>query len=116
MWRLSSSTPQHRDHAEQLPQSLTSTSPLLRCAQPYKNHHTIRDLCIMIADDGSCSDWEKFHAVSFFRVDAGELPQLSKHRGVTAMPTFQLYVGGDKVDEIKGSNQTALVGLIEAVL
>jgi hypothetical protein len=70
----------------------------------------------MIADDGSCSDWEKFHAVSFFRVDAGELPQLSKHRGVTAMPTFQLYVGGDKVDEIKGSNQTALVGLIEAVL
>eukprot|EP01012_Entosiphon_sulcatum_P059210 TRINITY_DN83565_c0_g1_i1.p2 TRINITY_DN83565_c0_g1~~TRINITY_DN83565_c0_g1_i1.p2 ORF type:complete len:104 (+),score=40.12 TRINITY_DN83565_c0_g1_i1:47-358(+) len=46
--------------------------------------------------------------VEFFKVDVDELEDLSREAGIQAMPTFQFYKNGAKVDEFKGANRGTL--------
>jgi thioredoxin len=51
--------------------------------------------------------------VLFYKVDVDETDDVASACGISAMPTFQFYKGGAKVDEMKGADQTKLKTLIE---
>lgn len=49
----------------------------------------------------------------FYKVDVDQVPDLAQELGVRAMPTFQLFKNGEKIEEIVGANPQALKGAIE---
>eukprot|EP00127_Corallochytrium_limacisporum_P005400 Clim_evm12s204 gene=Clim_evmTU12s204 len=51
--------------------------------------------------------------VVFIKVDVDELEELAAQSGITAMPTFQFYKQGNKIDEVKGARKDALKELVE---
>lgn len=55
----------------------------------------------------------QFSSLRFLEVDVDQAPSLAEEFGVAAMPTFQLYRSGVKVDEMIGCNEAALKKLIE---
>ena len=57
---------------------------------------------------------EGFSDVIFVKVDVDEAEELAGKCGVQAMPTFQFFKGGKKVDELKGANEGQLRAKIEA--
>ena len=58
------------------------------------------------------SNDEKFKDVFFAKVDVDVVGELAAECGIRAMPTFQLYKNGEKVDELLGANPTKLTELI----
>ncbi|KAL8286499.1 hypothetical protein RQP46_004516 [Phenoliferia psychrophenolica] len=50
--------------------------------------------------------------VSFFKVDVDKSQDIAKHFGVTAMPTFVILKGRNKVEEMKGANPSGLEALV----
>ena len=46
--------------------------------------------------------------IDFVKFDVDELPDLTGELGVRAMPTFFVFKGGEKVDELVGANPQAL--------
>eukprot|EP01006_Ploeotia_vitrea_P000816 TRINITY_DN103700_c0_g1_i1.p1 TRINITY_DN103700_c0_g1~~TRINITY_DN103700_c0_g1_i1.p1 ORF type:complete len:124 (-),score=23.36 TRINITY_DN103700_c0_g1_i1:154-492(-) len=56
---------------------------------------------------------DKYKNVGFYKIDVDELEDLSAEQGITAMPTFQLWVKGSKVKEFKGANAVTLEELIK---
>ncbi|VDI80793.1 thioredoxin 1 [Mytilus galloprovincialis] len=55
---------------------------------------------------------KEFSDVMFLKVDVDEEEELAQSCGISAMPTFQLYKGGEKVGEITGANAEKLKELI----
>jgi len=51
--------------------------------------------------------------VEFVKVDVDEAEDIAASCGIQAMPTFQFYKGGAKVDEMRGANQQGLVAMIQ---
>lgn len=49
----------------------------------------------------------------FLKVDVDELEDVASECGITAMPTFQCYRGGKKIDELVGANEDKLREMIE---
>jgi thioredoxin 1 len=49
----------------------------------------------------------------FVKVDVDQLKDLSKESRIEAMPTFHVYINGEKVDEMRGASVTKLVAMIE---
>ncbi|CAG7561568.1 unnamed protein product [Fusarium equiseti] len=47
-------------------------------------------------------------SIDFVKFDVDELPDLTGELGVRAMPTFFVFKGGEKVDELVGANPQAL--------
>ncbi|KAE8210566.1 hypothetical protein CF319_g3854 [Tilletia indica] len=50
--------------------------------------------------------------VKFFKVDVDAAPDIGQELGIRAMPTFQLYVDGQKSGEVVGAIPPQLNGLI----
>lgn len=51
--------------------------------------------------------------VEFVKVDVDEAEEIAAACGIQAMPTFQFYKGGAKVDEMRGADQQGLVAMIQ---
>jgi thioredoxin 1 len=50
--------------------------------------------------------------VEFVKVDVDDADDIAAMCGVQAMPTFQFFKGGKKVDEMKGANVNGLIATI----
>jgi thioredoxin len=51
---------------------------------------------------------EQYPNVVFLKVDVDEMQQTAQQCGISAMPTFQFFHRGIKIDEFKGANPSAL--------
>jgi thioredoxin-like negative regulator of GroEL len=61
------------------------------------------------------SDSSKYKdAINFCQVDVDELEDVTQDAGIRAMPTFQLYVDGQKQGELIGANKDSLVQLLDS--
>ena len=52
--------------------------------------------------------------VIFVKVDVDDCDSVAAKAGISAMPTFQVYKAGQKVDEIVGASPEKLEALIKA--
>jgi thioredoxin 1 len=50
--------------------------------------------------------------VEFVKVDVDDADDVAAACGIQAMPTFQFFKGGAKVDEMKGADQAKLATLL----
>ncbi|KAJ5050370.1 uncharacterized protein L3040_002253 [Drepanopeziza brunnea f. sp. 'multigermtubi'] len=57
---------------------------------------------------------EEFPKAHFAKLDVDELPEVARELGVRAMPTFILFKGGKKVEQVVGANPQALKLAIQA--
>ncbi|KAL3939501.1 MAG: hypothetical protein SGBAC_005786 [Bacillariaceae sp.] len=67
--------------------------------------------CKMIAPIfGAMAD--KTPEVEFVKVDVDEAQEVAAMCGISAMPTFQVYKGGAKVDEMRGADPKGLEAMV----
>ena len=64
--------------------------------------------CRMIAPAVEALAKEYEGAVTFVKVDVDQVTELAQRCGVPAMPTFQFYKDGKKVDDLTGANEKVL--------
>lgn len=50
--------------------------------------------------------------MTFLKVDVDDAEDIAAKQMIEAMPTFQFFKGGVKVEEMVGADKTALEGLI----
>ncbi|CAJ1946380.1 unnamed protein product [Cylindrotheca closterium] len=55
---------------------------------------------------------EKNPDVEFVKVDVDEAEDVAGLCGIQAMPTFQVYKGGSKVDEMRGADSKGLTNMV----
>ncbi|CAI7884479.1 unnamed protein product [Closterium sp. NIES-54] len=55
----------------------------------------------------------QFPSIIFLKVDVDALPNVAAECKVSAMPTFHVFKGGEKVDELVGASQEKLLKLIQ---
>lgn len=51
--------------------------------------------------------------VKFIKFDVDESPDIAQELGIRAMPTFLLFKGGEKVEEVVGANPAAIEAAIQ---
>lgn len=56
---------------------------------------------------------EKYSAAEFRKVDVDEADDVAAQCSVRAMPTFQFFKDGKKIDEVMGADQGKLTKMIE---
>ncbi|KAI1114418.1 thioredoxin-like protein [Nemania sp. NC0429] len=62
------------------------------------------------------SDEERFKDVFFAKIDVDDLPELSQELGITAMPTFVAFKGGEPGGKVVGANPKAIENLVTSLL
>lgn len=48
----------------------------------------------------------------FYKLDVDEVPDVAQELGVRAMPTFMVFKGGEKVDEVVGAHIQSVEGAV----
>lgn len=56
---------------------------------------------------------DQYPNVRFYKIDVDEVPDVAQDLGIRAMPTFQIFTDGQKVEEVVGANPTALEAAIK---
>lgn len=56
----------------------------------------------------------KYPDVIFVKIDVDDLDDVAAECGISAMPTFQLYSNGVKVQEMTGADETKLAAMAAA--
>ncbi|KDO21879.1 hypothetical protein SPRG_12381 [Saprolegnia parasitica CBS 223.65] len=56
---------------------------------------------------------EQYPSLAFAKVDVDACDDIAATCGVSAMPTFHVYVSGRKQDELRGANPSKLTALVE---
>ena len=56
---------------------------------------------------------EDYPNAKFCKLDVDEVPEVAQELGVRAMPTFMLFKGGEKVEEVVGANPNAIKTAVE---
>nr|2YPM_A Chain A, LAFCA THIOREDOXIN [synthetic construct] len=69
--------------------------------------------CKMIAPKFEELSEEYPDNVVFLKVDVDEVEDVAAEYGISAMPTFQFFKNGKKVDELTGANQEKLKAMIK---
>eukprot|EP01138_Halocafeteria_seosinensis_P014252 gb/GECG01014551.1/.p1 GENE.gb/GECG01014551.1/~~gb/GECG01014551.1/.p1 ORF type:complete len:167 (+),score=20.82 gb/GECG01014551.1/:1-501(+) len=54
--------------------------------------------------------------ISFLKIDVDENEQLAANAGIQAVPTFQLFNGGKKIDTVQGADKDAVTQKIESLI
>ncbi|EPS40221.1 hypothetical protein H072_6019 [Dactylellina haptotyla CBS 200.50] len=57
----------------------------------------------------------EFAELNFIKVDVDKLDNVSAEMGIRAMPTFMVFKGGEKVNELVGANPGALKAMVTKV-
>jgi thioredoxin 1 len=55
----------------------------------------------------------EYDSIKFFKVDVDSLTAVSEEAGIRAMPTFQFYHKGNKMDELQGADAAKLKEIIQ---
>jgi thioredoxin 1 len=58
------------------------------------------------------SNEEQYAGVTFVHIDVDEAEDVAAECRISAMPTFQFYKGGQKIEEMMGADQNKLVALL----
>jgi len=56
---------------------------------------------------------EEYPNTTFVRVNVDELEDIAQEAEISAMPTFQFFLGGEKVDQVEGADKKKLKDLLE---
>jgi len=59
---------------------------------------------------------QTYTEAKFFKIDVDEVPDVAAELGIRAMPTFILFEGGKKVNEVVGANPKAIEAAIKALV
>ena len=54
----------------------------------------------------------EFPGVDFFKVDVDDAEDVAAKCGIQAMPTFQVFKDGERVDEMRGADRVLLRNLV----
>ena len=54
----------------------------------------------------------EYTGIQFYKVDVDEAEEIAATCGIQAMPTFQIFKDGAKVEEMKGANQAGLQAML----
>lgn len=55
----------------------------------------------------------EYHNVVFLKVDVDQVESVAASCGISAMPTFQVFKDGKKVDELVGASKDKLLELVQ---
>ncbi|XP_003383163.1 PREDICTED: thioredoxin-like [Amphimedon queenslandica] len=56
---------------------------------------------------------QEFTSLDFYKVDVDKNDETAERQGIQAMPTFQFFKNGKKIDDMRGANEAKLREMIQ---
>lgn len=54
--------------------------------------------------------------IKFYQIDVDQLSEVAAENGISAMPTFLFFKGGEKVETVRGANPPAIMAGVQKLL